>query len=151
MVIRALGLGAVAFIAALAVIVGYRMSAESMAVVVGVVCGVGASVPISAILLLLLQRQRRRMSEAGAAEAQMLSTARRGSPSMVWGPERGMDVGQNWQGYREPPPVIIVQGGQAMPAAGGRSPLYLQQDMLATPQRDFRVIGGEWAPEPSGV
>ncbi len=48
----------VAFAVALAVVVGNRMSAEAMAVVIGVVCGVAASVPMTGLVLLLSRRGR---------------------------------------------------------------------------------------------
>jgi len=44
---RLLGLTVLAFAVGLGVVVGYRMSSEAMAVVVGVVCGVLASIPMS--------------------------------------------------------------------------------------------------------
>jgi len=49
---------AVAFSVALAVVVGNRMSAEAMAVVIGVVCGVAASIPTSALMLAMARRSR---------------------------------------------------------------------------------------------
>jgi len=47
----------IVFCVALAVVIGNRMSTEAMAVVVGVVCGVAASIPV-AILLLIVTRDR---------------------------------------------------------------------------------------------
>jgi hypothetical protein len=55
---KALACAVVAFSVALAVVVGNRMSAEAMAVVIGVVCGVAASIPMSGVIL-ALSRQRR--------------------------------------------------------------------------------------------
>ena len=52
---------AAGFSVALAVVVGMRMSAEAMAVVIGVVCGVGSSIPMSALILLLTRRPQPRM------------------------------------------------------------------------------------------
>jgi len=50
----------VAFAVALAVVIGNRMSSEAMAVVIGVTCGVAASIPMSAIILVLTSRKERR-------------------------------------------------------------------------------------------
>jgi len=50
----------VAFAVALAVVIGNRMSAEAMAVVIGVTCGVAASIPMSAVILILTHRRERR-------------------------------------------------------------------------------------------
>ena len=48
-----------AFAVALAVVIGNRMSAEAMAVVIGVTCGVAASIPMSAVILYLANRRER--------------------------------------------------------------------------------------------
>jgi hypothetical protein len=84
-IVTAIGL---AFAITLAVMIGKRMSAEAMAVVVGIACGVLASVPASLLLLLVLGRGDDR---AGQARRQA-----------------------EGRGY---PPVIVVQGGapQALP------------------------------------
>jgi hypothetical protein len=50
-VVSAVGLG---------VVVGNRLSVDAMAVVVGVVCGVGASIPTSLLLVLVMGRRGRR-------------------------------------------------------------------------------------------
>ena len=50
----------VAFAIALAVVIGNRMSAEAMAVVIGVTCGVAASIPMSAVILILTNRREKR-------------------------------------------------------------------------------------------
>ncbi len=55
---RVLAWAAIVFSAVLAIIVGNRMSAEAMAVVIGVVCGVAAGVPTSAIILALSRRSQ---------------------------------------------------------------------------------------------
>lgn len=51
-----LQLGVVGFAIALGVGVGNRLSSEAMAVVVGVVCGVLASIPMSVMILILTRR-----------------------------------------------------------------------------------------------
>lgn len=42
----------IVFCVALAVVIGNRMSTEAMAVVIGVVCGVAASIPMALLILL---------------------------------------------------------------------------------------------------
>ena len=49
-----------AFAVVLAVVIGNRMGPEAMAVVIGVTCGVAASIPMSAIILVLTSRRDRR-------------------------------------------------------------------------------------------
>ena len=45
----------VLFVVVLAIVVGKQMSADAMAVVVGLVCGIGASIPTSLLMLFLLR------------------------------------------------------------------------------------------------
>jgi len=66
---KVLAASAVAFSVALAVVIGNRMSAEAMAVVIGVVCGVAASIPTSALMLAMARRSRSACEEARAAES----------------------------------------------------------------------------------
>ena len=58
-------LGAVA----LAVVVGQKLSGEAMAIVIGVVCGVAAGIPTSALLLVVLTRRDRQHADETAYAA----------------------------------------------------------------------------------
>ncbi|MFQ5855808.1 MAG: hypothetical protein ACE5LU_09225 [Anaerolineae bacterium] len=53
---RVSALAVIAFTVTLGIVVGNRLSTEAMAVVVGIVCGVLASVPTSILLLILVRR-----------------------------------------------------------------------------------------------
>jgi hypothetical protein len=53
---RAFILAIIAFTVTLAIVVGDRLHSEALAVVVGIVCGVLASVPTSILLLILMRR-----------------------------------------------------------------------------------------------
>ena len=115
-------IGAV-FAAVLAVAVGSRMSADAMSVLVGVACGVLASVPTSLVLLWML--------------------ARRGP-----GVER---AGQSGMGNYFPPVVVVNPGsGYGMPAYGAAShalpaggyPVASPAALPAGP-RSFKVVGDE--------
>jgi hypothetical protein len=103
---------------ALAIVVGKRMSSEAMAVVVGVVCGVAASIPTAVLLLVgLSRRDRQRMEEPDAHY-------RQGS-------------------Y---PPVVVIQGGapQALPPAL-QSGYWPSAPPDASRQREFNLVGdGEY-------
>jgi len=46
-----------AFILAISFVVAREMSADAMAVVVGIVCGIGASIPTSLLILILMKRK----------------------------------------------------------------------------------------------
>jgi hypothetical protein len=109
---------AIVFVGVLAVVVAKQMSAEAMAVVVGVICGVAAAIPTSLLLLVVLTRSERRRSE----EEERQRRAAHGS-------------------Y---PPVVVIQGGTpqtlpGMPQAGyWPSPA---PGPLA--DRQWQVVGGE--------
>jgi hypothetical protein len=60
---RWIGLCTLAFVLALAVVIGQRMDAEALAVVVGVVAGVVASLPTALLVLLTLSRRASRRQE----------------------------------------------------------------------------------------
>jgi hypothetical protein len=110
-------IGAV-FAAALAVAVGSRMSADAMSVVIGVACGVLASVPTSLVLL--------------------WAPARRGP-----GADR---AGQGGMGSYFPPVVVVNPGpGYGMPAYGAASHALPAASPAALPAgpRSFKVVGDE--------
>jgi hypothetical protein len=109
-----LGLG---FAITLVVVVGKQMSAEAMAVVVGVVCGVAAGIPTSILLLAVFgRRDRMRMEELERQARQ--------------------------QSY---PPVVVVQGGAPQglppgPPQGGYWPSPMPGPIET---RQFHVVGGD--------
>ena len=57
------GVALVCLMVIVALVVVTRLGPESTAVVIGIICGVGASIPTSAIILLLAQRQPQRQSQ----------------------------------------------------------------------------------------
>ena len=106
-----------AFTVTLAAVVGHRMSGEAMAVVVGVVCGVAASIPMSLLILMILNRSTRQAD--------------------TMDPLHGRRSAQ----YGAYPPVVVIQGGTPAPS-GLLSPYYSSQTVPDEPaQRRFRIIG----------
>lgn len=104
------------FTAALAFTVGMRLTREATAVVVGVVCGVAASIPMSLLILLVVNRRR----ETLPGEDQLT---------------------QRPSGYQAYPPVVVIQGGvrQEPPPP---QPFYpYSSEVPARAARDFRIIG----------
>lgn len=105
------------FAITLAVVVGKKMSTEAMAVVIGVVCGVAASIPTTALLFMVLRmkdgRERSKDDEGG-----------RQSRSGAY------------------PPVVVIQGGtpQALPTApqAGYWPTPVGAPFTS---RQFHVVG----------
>jgi len=63
---RVIALILIAFAVTLAVVIGNRMSTDAMAVVVGIVCGVGASIPTS-LLIIAVTSRRETKEERGQA------------------------------------------------------------------------------------
>jgi hypothetical protein len=104
------------FAIALAVVVGKQMSAEAMAVVVGVVCGVAAGIPTSILLLIVLTRRDRKRTEE-------------------------LDRQRGQYGY---PPVVVIQGGspQALPP-GSQGGYWPAPQPGPASQRQFHVVGGD--------
>lgn len=104
----------VAFAITLAVVIGTRLSSDAMAVVVGIVCGVLASIPTSAILVWVLRvRDKQLEAQIGAG-----------------------------RGYGQYPPVVVVNGQG--PAAGGNGaslPASLTGGNGGG--RSFKVVGQE--------
>jgi hypothetical protein len=108
--------GAVAFGVALAVVIGVRLDQAALAVVVGVACGVGASIPISLLIISVLRRRD-------------ASEDRRAPRNTTYGAAQS-------------PPVVLV----APPTAAQLPQPSSWSGSLVTPlpaQRQFKVIGEE--------
>ena len=106
------GLVAVAFAVTLAVVVGNRLSDEAMAVLAGAVCGVGAAIPTS---LLIVVVSRWRDEHRAPLPAQHYPQQGAYPPVVVVAPSSGPQWSNDW----------------------GRSP-----PLTAPTQRQFTVVGG---------
>lgn len=102
-------------IAVLSIVVGTRISADAMAVIIGIVCGVLASIPTSVLLVWAL-RQRDRQLEMQAANP--------------------------YQRMGHYPPVVVVNG-QGTNGYGSMMPPVPTLTATANGSRDFKVIGQE--------
>ncbi len=117
--LRRSGVWAVAaFGATLAVIVGVRLDQAALAAMVGVICGVGTSIPTSLLIVSLLRKKEER--------------------------ERQGARGARWreQGMNQSPPVVVI----AAPTGSQlRQPMaWPGEHVTALPsQRQFSVIGEE--------
>ncbi len=116
----------VAFAVALAYVVGSRLSNEAIAVVVGAVCGISASVPVSIALVIASSNHWGRREESN-------------EPYYEPSPRR--------YGYSQPqPPVIIMtQPQQQMPYGYPQNPYYFpaQSAQPSVEPREFKIVGGE--------
>jgi hypothetical protein len=131
---------AVAFVVTLGVVVGTRMSSDAIAVLVGVIAGVAASIPCA---LLLLAVTRRRQPE----DQEPYTTVSGPYPDHL-----GNRYGSSYEGCPSPP-VIIVTGGNAVPqqiapwstasglAGGTAFDPYTYGGAQPQGRREFRVMG----------
>jgi hypothetical protein len=110
---RVAALVAVAFAVTLAAVVGTRLSSDAIAVLVGVVAGVAASIP-TALLLIVVTRRREEEDDED-----------------TYYQERRRD---------NPPVIVVAPGGapQALPQYMGSYPAQLAPP---TGRRRFRVMG----------
>ncbi len=95
---QTLKLVAVAFALALGAAVAYRLSNEGMAVIVGVICGVTATIPVSLLVLFVVRRQeeqRHARREPGPAIPPVI---------VVQPPTSQGWTGQSWSQNPLPPP-----------------------------------------------
>ncbi len=104
----------IAFSVTLAVVVGIRMSPDALAVIIGLVSGILASVPTSVILVWVL-RQRDKQIEA--------------------------QLNQGRPGHY--PPVVVVNGQGAGGYGNSHIPPALSTPTTPAGSRDFKVIGQE--------
>jgi hypothetical protein len=104
---------AIVFSVSMATVIGFRLSADAMAVIIGIVCGVLASIPTSVILVWVL-RQRDKQYE--------------------------LQNGQMRQGQY--PPVVVVNGN-GTPSTSGMMPSAPLLTTGGNGTRDFKVIGQE--------
>jgi len=103
----------VIFVATLAIVIGFRMSSDAMAVVVGIVCGVLASIPTSTLLVWVMRQRDKQM------ETQMQTRS-----------------------YGNFPPVVVVNGQGTNGYGNGAMAPPLPAGTLSG-ARNFKVIGQE--------
>ncbi len=120
---RVLGLTVVAAAVALAVVVGQRMSTDAMAVVIGVVFGVAASIPTS--LLVVAATRGRREEPRGRRAAPFVQRAPQ--PQIYVVTPGAAPASQPW-----------LNGGQAQQQLPGPPPGYFGSQQ---PVRRFKVVG----------
>jgi hypothetical protein len=112
------GLVTVAFAVVLAFMVGNRLSDEALGVLAGAVCGVGAAIPTSLIIVAVTRRRD--------------------------GPESRRASGQSQGDWPRPnayPPVVIVSG-PAGPQPSHQNWNALPPSLSVPMERNFTVVGG---------
>jgi hypothetical protein len=115
----------IAFAVALAAIVGQRLSNDALAVVVGALCGISASIPVTVGLVIAASR----------------NWGREESPREI-----GYDYGNNR--FAPQPPMVIFAPPQSLPSPygvaypPGQFITPLSAPALGAP-REFKVIGEE--------
>lgn len=103
------------FAVTLAIVMGTRMSADALAVVIGIICGVLASIPTSAMLVWVM-RQRDKQLET--------------------------QYGQNMR-MGQFPPVVVVNGQGTNGYGNGYGQPALPMGINGGGPRSFKVIGQE--------
>jgi hypothetical protein len=114
-----LGVVTVAFAVTLAVMVGNRLSEEALGVLAGAVCGVGAAIPTSLIVVAVSRRQ----SEDRSSE----QTRRRTS---------------DYEPRNNYPPVVVVSPSSVQQHRR-QSWNSLPSSLSAPMDREFKVVGGK--------
>ena len=97
---------ALAFAVTLAVVIGNRLSDEALAVLAGAVCGVGAAIPTS-LLIIAIMRRRDKPSEQWNNLHQSHPHQQQGyyPPVIVVSPSNSQQQPHNWNGY---PPSLTT-------------------------------------------
>ncbi len=118
--------------AALVYSIGSRLSSEAINVLLGVTCGVGASIPVSLGLLMALLRRRREREEEEADDEGYPE------PASYYPARPARPVYPAQPGY---PPIIVVAPPQ-QPTPPGYPSLPSGYSMHEPPAaRDFKIIG----------
>jgi hypothetical protein len=122
---------ALGFIVTLGVVVGTRMSSDAIAVLVGVIAGVAASIPCA--LLLMAVTRRREKEEMTRYDEQRYDERRNAD----W------RYGERMDPRRAAPPVVIVTPGNTAPQQLPYAASFPYQAPQLQSQRQFRVMGYE--------
>lgn len=168
-----IGLALAAFMAVLAWVVGQRLSSESMAVLVGVLAGVIASVPTSLVLVYVMLRGERsqprtrtvyrhsasdeqmpaRHAVIVQAQQQAHETQAAQLPPPGYAPPAAWPGPGDYPTQAEPPPWAYPASPAPTPRYDEAPPVYGGWPQQATyshvpappppPPRDFTVIGGD--------
>jgi hypothetical protein len=118
----ALGLTALAFAVTLAVIVGNRLSDEALAVLAGAVCGVGAAIPTS-LLILAIARRKDKPEERSQMYPQQQGAY---PPVIVVAPPSVQQQPFNWNGGY--PPALASPTQRQFTVVGGTSNVEARSD-----------------------
>jgi len=122
---------ALGFVVTLGVVVGTRMSSDAIAVLVGVIAGVAASIPCALLLMAVTGRTERR--ELERYDSQQDEDRRHND----WRYSERMDPRHGV------PPVVIVTPGQAVPQQLPYAAPFSYPPAPSQSQRHFRVMGYE--------
>jgi hypothetical protein len=119
----------VAFMAALGVVIGTRLSSDAIAVLVGVIAGVAASIPCALLLMAVTRRRENRDDDLYDEE-----------------PERYPARSYGDRGPNAPPVIVVTQGqptAQQLPPWASSPGNWNAWDNGAPARRQFRVMGDD--------
>jgi hypothetical protein len=118
--------GAAAFGVTLAVIIGLRLDQAALAAVVGVICGIGASIPTSVLVVSVLRWREAGLREDGRSRSRATWERRRVQSAMA---------------QSAPPVLVITAPGAPQPRQATNWPNEYVTPVPA--QRQFSIIGEE--------
>jgi len=105
------GMGAMVFAVTLAVVVGNRLSDEALAVLAGAVCGVGAAIPTSLLIISVSRRRDEQRVQPPASQAAY-------PPVVVVAPPAGQPRHGAWNAL---PPSLAAPMQRDFTVVGGTS------------------------------
>ena len=103
------GLVAMAFAVALAIIIGRRLSDEALAVLAGAVCGVGAAIPTSLLIVAVSRRREEQRSQPAVPQGMY-------PPVVVVAPPAGPQRYNDWNPF---PPSLTAPVQRQFTVVGG--------------------------------
>jgi hypothetical protein len=114
----ALVLVALGFAVTLAVIVGNRLSDEALAVLAGAVCGVGAAIPTSLLILAIVRRREKSVTDWNDTQRPQMYAQQQGAypPVIVVAPPN-VQQPYNWNGGY--PPSLAPPARRQFTVVGG--------------------------------
>jgi len=114
-----LGVVTVAFAVTRALVVGNRLSSEALGVLAGAVCGVGAAIPTSLIVVAVTRRRDRDESEREEMFSRQRTERSTYPPVIVVSPQSGQQ--RSYQGWDALPPSLSEPMERNFKVVGGTS------------------------------
>jgi hypothetical protein len=126
---------ALAFVVTLGVVVGTRMSSDAIAVLIGVIAGVAASIPTALLLMAVTRRREPQANASPRHDETRYAGARAAPPVIVVTPGGGVQ--------QHLPPGAAYGYGGPLQGAGFQAPQRRQFRVMGFEEEDDQVVEGE--------